>query len=538
MRRFLNNLFRDFRTTGSARGGRRKVSLQVELLEGRDVPTVVFVPQFGTEAIHGSTNDGMLDPGISLIFSGPYWSSAQGQQDKAGLVSSVYGILNSPYLSGLKQYGSDGQAYLDPWAAVADTVTVPTTGSSAYNADPGQVQDFLNNEINNSANHLVKPTDDDWRHARIYVVISDPTSSHGSGNGWNDQGSYEHSFFSHYNMPMIWMSTQTNPYDTHVSQDAFTNLFSHELAETLSDPDGSDGGITVTPGARLPASLKGKGVLQIGDNEPDGGRYQYRLGRTASSPGVLVQAYWSNVDQAYIVPDGNAQKVFLYPNWNGSSFEGSFRLLVQGDQRGTNTSDQITLDNVLGGVKVTQNGEAFQFSSGQIAADTWAALEVETGGGADHVQVNGVPSTIGLVTVQNGGGTDAVTVGNGTLAGISTATKIDVGSFGTGHSSVFVNGYLEQGYVTIEPGWVVYNGVRINLLLMPGDTAANLEVDTGNGSRVDAEGVWYHTTVTVDVGYSDVVTGPAVGQLIVRRRPPVILIGGGLGGTSTAGNAV
>jgi hypothetical protein len=539
MRRFFNKLLRDFKTTSAARGGRRKPSIRVELLEARDVPTVVFMPEFGAEAIHGSTHDGMQDPGISLIFSGPSWESPQGQQDQAGMVRSVYGILNSPYLSGLKQYGSDGQAYLDPWAAVSDTVNVPTTGSNAYNADPGQVQDFLNKEINNPANHLVKPTNDDWQHARIYVVISDPGSSHGSGYGWNDQGSYEHSFFSHYNMHMIWMSTQTNPHDTHVSQDAFTNLFSHELAETLSDPDGN--GITVTPPAGMPKSLEGKGVLQVCDNEPDGGRYQYRLGRTQDFPGVLVQAYWSNGDQAFIVPDGNSQKVFLYPNWNGSDFQRNFRLLGKGDQLGTNYSDRITLDDVFdegfAAVKVTQNGESFEFEPGQIATDVWAAIEVETGGGANRVQINGVPSTIGLVTVQNGSGTDAVTIGNGSLAGISSATTIDVNSWGTGQSSVFVSGFLGGAAdVTIDPGWIVYNGVRINNA-GPGLTPANVEVDAGNGSRVDAEGVYYHTTVTVDVGSSDVVSGPAVDQIIVHRRPPVNPVGGGGGGGGTTGHA-
>lgn len=545
MRRFLCHLFRDFQTTRSARDRRRKGRLQVELLERRDVPTVVFVPAFGAEAIHGSTRAGMQDPGISLIFSGPYWKTMQGQEDEAGLVSSVYGILNSPYLSGLKQYGSDGQAYLDPWAAVSGTVNVPTSGPNAFNADPNQVQDFLNNQINNRANGLVKPTNDDWQHARIYVVVSDPTSSNGSGQGWNDQGSYEHSFFSHYNMPMIWMSTQTTPFTTHVNQDAFTNLFSHELVETLSDPDGNNGGITVTPPAGppgLPASIKGKGVLQIGDNEPDGGRYQYRLGRTQDNPGVLVQAYWSNSDQAFIVPDGNAQKVFLHPSWIGSNFQGTFSLVVNGDQVGTNYSDQFTLDEADGGVKLTQNGESFQFDPGQIASSGWTAIAIDTRGGANHVQINAVPSTVGLVQVQNGSGTDAVTIGNGSLAGINPHTIINVDSFGAGRSSVLVSGLAGgPAAVKIGPFTITDNGVRINYLAQPGDTPANVEVVAGNGSRVDAEGVYYHATITVDVGPTDVVSGPAVDQIIVHRRPqlhPNPIGGpGGPGTTGTTGHA-
>ena len=91
-----------------------------------------------------------------------------------------------------------------------------------------------------------------------------------------------------------------------------------ELVETISDPNG-DGIHVVTPSG-LPASATGDD--QIGDNEPNAAgqpHYGYRLN------GVEVQPYWSEQDQAYIVPDGRSQNFVLDPIWNGANFTGNYR---------------------------------------------------------------------------------------------------------------------------------------------------------------------------------------------------------------------
>ena len=59
--------------------------------------------------------------------------------------------------------------------------------------------------------------------------------------------------------------------------------------------------------------------------------YTYRLNGS-----VLVQAYWSIVDQAFIVPDGKQQNIVLDPIWEGISptsfsFTGQFVSLRQGN---------------------------------------------------------------------------------------------------------------------------------------------------------------------------------------------------------------
>jgi hypothetical protein len=124
------------------------------------------------------------------------------------------------------------------------------------------------------------------------------------------------------------------------TMDVFTMTVSHELAETISDPGGiasnpsQSYGVVVTPPAGLPrVILTGPpgspgyptpvygSVDQIGDYEPappSQAHYGFRLN------GVMVQPYWSQADNAFIVPDqtwsANQQKIVLQPVWNGSSF--------------------------------------------------------------------------------------------------------------------------------------------------------------------------------------------------------------------------
>ncbi len=52
------------------------------------------------------------------------------------------------------------------------------------------------------------------------------------------------------NIRMVWLSTNSGA-DTHISKDGFTDLFSHELAESMAPS------IVVTPPSGLPAIVKG-----------------------------------------------------------------------------------------------------------------------------------------------------------------------------------------------------------------------------------------------------------------------------------------
>src|SRR5262249_13622374 len=152
---------------------------------------------------------------------------------------------------GLTQYGSDGTAVFGrSWN---DSATVPSNPSTSA------VQQFLQTSItrNNAA-----PGPHDWQHAPIFFVISDPASSAGSNSGWNAPGTFVQNvvipnpfggttvFPVSENIRMAWLSTRAGA-DTRVVKDVFTDIFSHELVESMAPA------IVVTPPAGLPTNVKG-----------------------------------------------------------------------------------------------------------------------------------------------------------------------------------------------------------------------------------------------------------------------------------------
>jgi hypothetical protein len=198
----------------------------LEKLEDRTVPTIVFQPHFGAETVQG-TNDGMQNPPVYFIFSGPYWNTAQGQKDEATLLASSKNILSGPYLSGLTEYGASGTAsFAGTWN---DAGTVPSKPSS------GTLQNFLQTSIGNHLNN--QPGFHDAQHAPIYVVISDPNSSAQYGGGWNNWGTYyqwQGDLLVPAQIHMIWIGTAMS--GSSVYKDAYTLTLAHEMAETISDP--------------------------------------------------------------------------------------------------------------------------------------------------------------------------------------------------------------------------------------------------------------------------------------------------------------
>src|SRR5262249_37727968 len=114
---------------------------------------------------------------------------------------------------------------------------------------------------------------------------------------------------------VAWIGTV--PSGSGVDQDAFTKTLSHELVETITDPDNQ--GTTVQPAPGLAYNLRDfnpSDIPQVADFEPDSGRYTFRVN------GDLVQAYWSYRDQAYIVPDGDPAVRSLLPIWNNTGSDG------------------------------------------------------------------------------------------------------------------------------------------------------------------------------------------------------------------------
>ena len=245
--------------------------------------------------------------------------------------------------------------------------------------------------------------------APIYVVIVDPSHSDTNG-GYNHMGEY-----NEIPINMISIGTQSSTGSPNV--DSFGTTFSHEMVERMSDPtDDRYGnyGVRLNPPAGEPANINTGNNSQIADNEAES--YSYRLGGPG---GVDVQPYWSDMNPtrfptAFIVPDGNSQRVTLSPIWTVSgsppvgTFSGQYDLTVDGDQFGAGTQDSISVDtDAAGDVSVNLNGEIFYFDSGQLNSIT-----VNTGGGINDVSIPHTSKSVPVTVVGGLGSTDTVTLGN------------------------------------------------------------------------------------------------------------------------------
>jgi hypothetical protein len=354
------------------------------------------------------------------------------------------------------------------------------------------------------------------------VVVSDPTSSAQYNGGYNAQGAYFFLGLIPENMHMVWLGTSTNQWagvsnDTKVWKDAFTLTLSHELAETISDPDSA--GIRVNPPNGLPPSLNGG--TQIGDNEPEpsgGIHYGYRLN------GAWVQPYWSNQDQAFIVPDGYKQNFYLDPIWSGTSFGGTYNLRIAGDQLGVNYADDIQVASLNSGanVSVVQNSEAAVFEPGMIKN-----ISVDTRGGSNTVRVTGVPAGVALNIDSSGQSTDQVTIGSdsSSLAAIQGTVNV---SNTSGQTTLTVDGLDSgAGHVTVTdhsvdfsqmPGTINYSGgTKWNDGSLHG--VITVEVIDGKGNNtVDLESVPALSNVSLYADTGDAISGPAVGKVFIQKN--------------------
>jgi hypothetical protein len=270
------------------------VGLGVEALEDRLVPTVIFEHHFvGTEVTSGpkANQYSLQSEPVVLIFGGSYWQTARGQRDEQTLVNSVKTILAGPYLSGLTQYGSNGRASL---FATATTGTPLALQYGNY-PDYSDVLKYVNGQLAVNPG-LVPPASANPQQKPLYVVFNDPNSSGPGGDsvGSNGVAGGLHLAYvgTKFQNGSLWL-------------DNITWTFSHELAEATASA------IAVNDPGHFNADS------QICDNEPEIG-----AGYLARVNGVEVQAYWSQQDQAFIVPDGKATNTVLTPIWTDRSFTG------------------------------------------------------------------------------------------------------------------------------------------------------------------------------------------------------------------------
>jgi hypothetical protein len=515
----------------------RRWPLQLEALEDRLVPTVVFQPTFGSEALDASSQDHALQsPTVYLLFWGSYWQTTQGQSDETALNEKIKILLGSPYLTGLIQYGGDGKAFLGSSTPFTDSITsIPTVpeGPSMTPTEavlPSDINTFIANTINHSGGVVPEPTDlfipqSDRFNNTMYVVITEPgvpfidTDRNGNpvlnpdgtdklapvGRSFNQLGSYTDPVtgFSgnfHYIYLSLGGSTSTG-----ADLVGGTATFSHELAEGSSYAD--DGtGVVVDPSPFAPADIASTGN-QICDMEPEA----YR----GNLDGLIVAPYFSK-DGNFIVPDGNSQQVLLNAAVNAwtvsggkSSFNGHYDLTINGDQLGANTNDTLTLSVIGLGASIGLNGEGFFLDQQAVTIDV---INVNLGGGNDQVNINDLNGQ--NLTINQGPGNDTVNVG-GTFDNLDTVqgtVNINGGSNDTlivndqngpqggiwelGGSSISRVGAAQINYTPLDTNVVLDGSTAGGNLFVLSEVAENLDELPGTTVSI----LPAQTSLTVDGG--------------------------------------
>jgi hypothetical protein len=399
---------------------RRSRRLELECLEERTVPSIIYQPVFGPETTIQDSSEHMQQPQVYLIFWGGYWVS-----DGAGQVQSVINaasnVVTSTFPLITDQYGADASGM-----SIAGTVFDPSSPTN-NNFGGGDINSVVQNQIDNGA----LPESDAFNgndHSKIYVVITPPNflSNSPSAVGFNQVDSDTDVSLSGIDVDDIgecWVWGGNNSHNF-VNFDQFSLTFSHEVAEIMSDFDGE--GYEVNPPAFAPP---GQGN-QIGDYE--GNSYAFRL-----SNGVDVQPVWSRADNAWAVNDGTTQNFYLdgsagwtfNPSDDSFHFDQEYALTLQGDQNGSSKNDTVIIDQVAtgpqkGGVQVTQDGETVSFDPGQITSIT---VNMKNGNDTINVEsvVSGVPVTINL---GSGHGVVNISPSAGNLDRIQTYVTVNAGT--------------------------------------------------------------------------------------------------------------
>jgi hypothetical protein len=426
------------------------VSLLLEQLEERTVPTVVFDPQYAKESVSSAPYTVLNNATVYLIFWGTNFDSGEtpGPTAVTKLTNDAKAIISSPYFAGLSEYGNIGTVtYGGAWTAAGSDP--PADYNVGNGSSIGEDQSIISTAIANNPS---------WDPAKvaapIYVVV--PV---GGSAGYNSQGTYNSTTI---NICSVGGASSTT--DGSTVEDWFGQTFSHEVAERISDPASGGVGVSFSSDPSFPAYISyyaphvnnnpGQAAQQawfansgqIGDGEQELGgdqHYGYKLN------GVKVQSFWSASTPdssgnlgAFIVPDGNSKAVYLQPVWGTTSVTlkppsnappGSqpvtfdapffnagnpFDLLITGT-----SNDSVTIDAGDGQTTVNLDGQNFVFS-GLVDGGQIRNITVDCGGGSNFVSILNVAADQTVHVV--GGGSDTVNIGaNGSVQGIQGTVNIE-----------------------------------------------------------------------------------------------------------------
>ena len=459
----------------------------IEPLENRQMMNAVFPAVYGAQGTSFGDSGEILTGNLPvyLIYAGGSSTGFgyDGSVSAGQITQAVKNILASPYLTGLGEYGASTHAYVA--GTTVSSFSLPTTYDVGSN-----INDLVASTTGDNGGPFPDPDDTDPN--GIYFVFTPKgySISGGGAIGEHDQGNtsnifdLDHCFYGDV--------TSSSYYDRTLSKnlsplDAMTVIFSHELAETITDPDPGDV-VTTTPPSSIKTDFPGlyQNPGEIGDNEA-----QLYTGFEGDN---AVQSLWSAANGDYRIAGGTKEDFLL----NGST------LVINGDQYGANYNDIISLGETgAGGVSVTLNGETDTYAPGQVSS-----VQINSGGGQDtiFIQATVVPTSVNsrsafsgpdtTVIVGNGGNTSQIT----SPLTISNSTGFDVLDISDSTDSAAHNVRVADAST---PGYGSVTGLTPVEIDFPYYETRQLYVDTGTGGN--------NTVNVVATGVPTNVTGHSSG---------------------------
>ncbi|MEA3200509.1 MAG: hypothetical protein QOE90_1937 [Thermoplasmata archaeon] len=220
----------------------------------------------GSTSVSDNGGPKITNANIHLLFWGSQWLQMTTSPSASAVLRAIDSILAGPYMNTLNQYGV-GRATI----ADAFIITSPNPPASFSESN---VQDMVWSLID--AGDFPEPDDAGGNNELFAFIMPPGTSSSTAGRGGF------HSTASDYDFPFDW-DTAWYLWVMNGSLDTITSLFSHELVEACTDPEGD--AVQVNP-------RNGSSWNEIADV----------CSSTDVLNGVRVQSYWSDRDKACVIP--------------------------------------------------------------------------------------------------------------------------------------------------------------------------------------------------------------------------------------------
>ncbi|MEO7485984.1 MAG: DUF3892 domain-containing protein [Ferruginibacter sp.] len=235
----------------------------------------LVITKFGDAPASTTTSDGggkkLRNVKVNLIFWGDVWKTTPAPNPSLQTVTNDCAtILHSSFLNRVTQYGCNT-------AFLGGVFTTPAGDNPPTNYSMGNINDRVISAIH--AGSLSEP--DEEATDNLHVVFMPP----GTNPPPNLGGEHTYAGFWDYNFPFDFDlgDRAHTAFVMFSSRASIASIFSHELVEALTDPEGD--AIQVNP-------RNGSSWNEIGDI----------CFSTGVVNGVTVQSYWSQQDKSCVIP--------------------------------------------------------------------------------------------------------------------------------------------------------------------------------------------------------------------------------------------